>query len=114
MRQSNEQQQSEKKLPDEEDRVSIQRSIFFQTTRGYGHHSDNSGPPTGNSVDKEPGRTRDEASCEDQDIEARQSFPMGSIDSTMGESSPSRGSRLWLLFKKSGVVAFHYSTSNPL
>jgi len=37
-----------------------------------------------------PGRTRDEASREIQDLEAHQSFPMGSVDSTVDESSQNR------------------------
>jgi len=47
----------------------------------------------GNSVDKEPGRTHDEASREEQDMEERQLFLIGSIDSTVGENSLSRESR---------------------
>jgi len=35
----------------------------------------------------EPRGTRDEASREDQDVKDRQSFPPGSIDSTVDESS---------------------------
>jgi len=38
----------------------------------------------GNSMDSEPGRAHDEASREDQDMEGRQSFLMGSIDSMGG------------------------------
>jgi len=44
-------------------------------------------------MDNEPGRTRDEVSREDQDEENRQSFHMGSIESTVGESSQSKESR---------------------
>ena len=44
-------------------------------------------------MDKEPGRTRDVASRENQDVEERQSFPTGSIDSTVGENSQNRESR---------------------
>jgi len=48
----------------------------------------------GNSIDNEPGRTRNETSRKDQDKKDRQSFPMGSIDSRAGESSQSKDSRL--------------------
>jgi len=40
-----------------------------------------------NLIDSEPGRTCDEASREDHNTEDRQSFAMGSVDSTVGESS---------------------------
>jgi len=43
-----------------------------------------------NLIDMEPNRTRDEASRENRDMEPRQSFPMGSVDSTVGENSQSR------------------------
>jgi len=54
------------------------------------HHLNNPDPPVGNSMDSEPGRTRDEASRGDQDEEDRQSFRMGSINSTVDASSQSR------------------------
>jgi len=57
-----------------------------------GHHSHNSDPPMGNSINSEPDRTRDEASREDQDMEERQSLLVGSIDSTVGENSHRRES----------------------
>ena len=44
----------------------------------------------GNSIDMEPGRTHDRASKKNQDMESRQSFPMGSVDSAVGENSQSR------------------------
>jgi len=47
----------------------------------------------GNSMDNEPGITHDKVSREDQDMEDRQSFPTGSIDSTVGESSQRKESR---------------------
>ena len=40
-----------------------------------------------------PGRTHDEGRTENQDMKECQSFPMGSIDSTVGESSHSREPR---------------------
>jgi len=46
-----------------------------------------------NSVDMKPGRTGNEVSRQIQDTEARQLFPMGSVDSTVGENSQSRESR---------------------
>ena len=46
----------------------------------------------GNLVDMEPG-IRDEASREIQDMKAYQSFPMGLVDSAVGESSQNRESR---------------------
>ena len=52
----------------------------------------NPDPPVGNSVDMELGRTRDEVSREIQDMEARQSFPMGSVDSSLSENSQNRES----------------------
>jgi len=47
----------------------------------------------GNSMDSKPGRTRDEASRGDQDMEDRQSFPMGLIECAVSESNQSRKSR---------------------
>jgi len=40
-----------------------------------------------------PGKTHNEASREIQDIEAHQSFPMGSVDITVGQNSQSRESQ---------------------
>jgi len=40
-------------------------------------------------MDSEPGGTHDEVSREDQEMETRQSFLMGSMDSTVGDSSQS-------------------------
>jgi len=44
-------------------------------------------------MDSELGRTHDKASRADQDTKDRQSFPMGSVDSAVGESSQSKESR---------------------
>jgi len=43
--------------------------------------------PMGNLVSSEPCRARDDVSREGHDMEDRQSFPMGSIDSMVGEGS---------------------------
>ena len=65
-------------------------------------------------MDKEPGRTRNAASRENRDTEVRQSFPMGSVDSTSvriaraGSHGPSRP------FNKFGVAAFNYLMNNPM
>ena len=59
----------------------------------YGHYLNHPDPPMGNSVDCEQGRTCDEASRKNQDMEKRQSFPMGSIDSAVGESIQNRQSQ---------------------
>jgi len=45
-----------------------------------------------NSMDREPGRARNDASRKDQNTEDRRPFPMGSIDSTVGESSQNKES----------------------
>jgi len=43
-----------------------------------------------NSIDIEPGRTRDKASKENQDRTECQSFPTGSVDSAVGDNSRSQ------------------------
>jgi len=62
-------------------------------------------------MDSGPGITRDEASRENQDMEERQSFPMGLIESTVGENSQSRELLPWRPFKKFRVVTFNYLMS---
>ena len=61
-------------------------------------------------MDKEPGGTRDEASRDNQDVKERQSFPMGSVDSMVGESSQSRESRTLAPvqeIRSRGIQLFH-------
>jgi len=67
-------------------------NFFYQTVGELRTPFEQSWSAYGNSTDSELGRTRDEASREDQDTEHRQSFPIGSIDSTVGESSQSKDS----------------------
>jgi len=67
-----------------------------------------------NSIDSEPGRTRNETNVEEQESEHHQRFPMGSMDSAMSKNSQRRELRLFARrpFKKFGVVAFNYLISN--
>jgi len=67
----------------------------------------------GNSKDSELVRTRDEASREDRDKEDRQSFSMGSTDSTVGKSSQRDESRPLALVQEIRSRVFHLFYEQP-
>jgi len=74
-------------LLDEEDSVSLERSIFCETIGELSIPLNNPDLPVGNSVDMTLGRTCDEASTENQDIKERKLSPIRSVDSRVGEHS---------------------------